>query len=65
LSGGALRPPVRQDHRARRRAHAPFSAWHGFVLSLLVFNDTVLKAHVFNGLCSPGRERGIPMEIGS
>jgi NADH-quinone oxidoreductase subunit L len=36
-----------------------------FVLSLLVFNDTVLKGHVFNGtVFTWGVSGGIPMEIG-
>src|SRR4030066_78917 len=36
-----------------------------FALSLLVFNDTVLKGHVFNGtVFTWGVSGGIPMEIG-
>jgi NADH-quinone oxidoreductase subunit L len=36
-----------------------------FALSLLVFNDTVLKGHVFNGMVFTwGVSGGIPMEIG-
>ncbi|HWR87535.1 MAG TPA: NADH-quinone oxidoreductase subunit L [Acidiferrobacterales bacterium] len=51
--------------RAGAHTAAILGVGMAFVLSLLVFNDTVLKGHVFNGtVFTWGVSGGIPMEIG-
>src|SRR3970282_1008812 len=51
--------------RAGAHTAAILGVGMAFALSLLVFNDTVLKGHVFNGtLFTWGVSGGIPMEIG-
>jgi NADH-quinone oxidoreductase subunit L len=51
--------------RAGAHTAAILGVGMAFGLSLLVFNDTVLKGHVFNGpVFTWGMSGGIPMEIG-
>ena len=51
--------------RAGAHTAAILGVGMAFALSLLVFNDTVLKGHVFNGpVFTWGVSGGIPMEIG-
>jgi NADH-quinone oxidoreductase subunit L len=51
--------------RAGAHTAAILGVGMAFALSLLVFNDTVLNGHVFNGLVFTwGVSGGIPMEIG-
>src|SRR3970282_1648591 len=51
--------------RAGAHTAAILGVGMAFALSLLVFNDTVLKGHVFNGtVFTWGVRGGIPFEIG-